>query len=283
MKKATLRYAKDPQTGQSFQIVHEGQWDTVASIVSILYSMVMLVFLSWLLLDLCTDNKALLKLLRLQDAEILDSPFFRLIAYAVIGGGLGGTINGIRSFVVWHCERKAYGGQFLWKDLSLPLLGAVLAAIVYALVRGGVAAFGGGFSSDQGEIQGLTAFAIGALAGYGSHQVFKWLDVQVNKFFPTEVAEVPDLTGKSQQDAAKLLTQLSLSLGKVQNAPSEAAKVGTIILQNPPASTKLPLHASVDITIGGPASSPEGGDGDGASRVEKPGEGTPEVKPTTRA
>ncbi len=143
--------------------------------------------------------------------------------------------------------------------------------------------FGGGFSSDQGEIQGLTAFAIGALAGYGSHQVFKWLDVQVNKFFPTELAEVPDLADKSKEDATTLLTQFSLSLGKVQYAPSEAAKIGKIILQNPPTGTKLPLHGSVDITIGAQASPPAGGDGDGASRVQtSPGEGTPEEKPTTR-
>ncbi len=254
MRKRTEEYAEDEQSGKVFKLEPEESWDIVAAIISILYSIAMLIFFSWLLLDFCTDNKSLLKVLDLQDAKILESPFFRLIAYTVIGGGLGGTINGIRSFIVWHCERKAYGWRFVWKNITLPLLGAVLAAIVYAIVRGGIAAFGGGFAlTEQREVQGFTAFAIGALAGYGSHKVFRWLDDQVNKLFkisPTEEAKVPDLTGKTKDEAEASLKEHTLNLGKVDYEPSaDTEKIDKIIGQNPAPDTAIPVHGSVDITI----------------------------------
>jgi hypothetical protein len=248
------KWAVDEQTGKPFKLEPEKTWDTVAAIISILYSIAMLVFFSWLALDFFAENKSLLKFLGLQDAKILESPFFRLIAYTVIGGGLGGTINGIRSFIVWHCERKAFGWRFVWKNITFPLIGPVLAAIVYAIVRGGIAAFGGGFApTEQGEVQGFTAFAIGALAGYGSHKVFRWFDDQVNKLFrisPIEETKVPDLAGKSKDEAETLLKEVSLNLGKVDYEPSaDPGKIDKIIGQNPPPDTKIRVDGSVDITI----------------------------------
>lgn len=249
-------YAQDEQTGKVFKLKPEKHRDVLAATIGILYSIAMLVFLAWLLFDLCTDNRSLLKCLNLQNAEILESPIFRLIVYAVIGGGLGGTINGIRSFILWHCERAAFGWRFIWKNITHPLLGAVLAAIVYAIIRGGIAAFEGGLAaeSEPGGTQAFSAFAIGALSGYGSHKVFRWLDEQVNKLFrispPTET-KVPDLAGKTKDQAEALLKEAKLNIGKIDYKPSaDPGKIDKVIAQKPSSDSNIPVGGSINITIG---------------------------------
>lgn len=60
----------------------------------------------------------------------------------------------------------------------------ILAAIVYALTRAGIAVAGGDFAAgNDSTAQAFSAFAIGALPGYGSQKVFKWLDEHVNRWF----------------------------------------------------------------------------------------------------
>lgn len=254
-EKKPEEFAQDEQTGKIFRLEQEKVADIAAATISILYSIVMLVFFSWLLFDICTGNKLLLTFFPLESSKLLDSPLFRLIAYTVIGGGLGGVINGIRSFIVWHCERRAYGWRFLWKNISLPLLGAVLAAIVYAIIRGGIAAFEGGFvPSEANGAQAFSAFAIGALAGYGSHKVFRWLDDKVNKLFrisPTTETEVPDLIAKTKDEAEIMLKKANLILGEVDHEIiDDSEKIDKVIHQNPDPSSKIQVGGTVAITIG---------------------------------
>jgi hypothetical protein len=252
-------FAQDEQTGKVYELEPERCRDTIAATISILYSIAMLIFFSWLLIDFCTGNRLLLRFLIPQNAKILESSLFRLIAYTVLGGGLGGTINGIRSVIIWHCERRAFGWRFVWKNITLPLLGVVLAAIVYAIIRGGIAAFGGGFAipAEAGDTQAFSAFAVGAIAGYGSHKVFRWLDEQVNKLFrisPVSETRVPDLNNKTKDEAEALLKEVKLNLGKVNHKPVEnQARIDKVINQNPGPDSKIPVGGSVDITLGSKA------------------------------
>lgn len=97
----------------------------------------------------------------------------------------------------------------------------------YALFRSGIIAAGGNFTPDDNFTnQVLAAFGIGALSGYGSHQVFIWLDKQVRKIFnplsisedkePIPEVEVPNLKGKTQKEAEASLEEANLKLGKVR-------------------------------------------------------------------
>jgi hypothetical protein len=249
-------WAFDDQTGKSFKLEPEKWWDALAATFSILYSIAMLFFFSWLLFDICIGSKILVRFI-FKDSAAQPPALFRLIAFTVIGGGLGGVINGIRSFIGWHCERKAFGWRFLWKNISLPLLGAILAAIVYAIIRGGIASFGGDFNlSEANATQEFSAFAVGSLAGYGSHKVFKWLDAQVDKLFkiqPGEAAKttVPNLTDKTQEEAEAVLKEANLKLGKVDQKPVEdLTKVNKVIDQNPAPDSSAPAGSSVDIIVG---------------------------------
>ena len=248
-------FARDEQTGKVFEVVPERSRDIVAAVISILYLIAALVFFSWLFIDTFIGRNLLLKAILPKGSEYLTNPLFRLIAYTVIGGGLGGVINGIRSFIVWHSERMAFGWRYVWKYITLPLVGCVLAAIVYAIIRSGIAAFGGDFAPSEDLItQAMSAFAIGALTGYGSHKVFRWLDNQVNKLFKVPQVRdvtVPNLKDKTQAEADAILAKANLTLGNVsEEVAPDPDKVGKVIDQNPPADSKIPAGSRVDIVIG---------------------------------
>jgi len=188
------------------------------------------------------------------NAEKLNSETFRIIAYAVIGGGLGGIVNGYRSILSWHAERQSFGWRHVWKYLALPLLGAILAAMVYTLTRAGIAVIGGSSApGDDSTTQAFSAFAIGALSGYGAQKVFKWLDEHVNRIFKiSEIAEVevPNLVGKTEQEAKDILRTAELSLGTVSEQPGSApGEIDKVVGQNPAASTKKSKASEVGITI----------------------------------
>jgi hypothetical protein len=118
---------------------------------------------------------------------LLNSDFFRLIAFTFIGGCLGGTLASIRGIIFWHCEECAFGGRFLYKHIAEPWIGGAVALFVFALIRSGIGILGGEFTTDSAMLrQTLSSFAIGMLSGYGSRQVYKWIDFQVNRMFRTQ-------------------------------------------------------------------------------------------------
>jgi hypothetical protein len=251
----------DKDTGKVYELETETLWDIFTATFSVLYLLTMLVLLCWALFDIYHGQNQLLTLIFPEDTNYPDSPLSRMIAYAVIGGGLGGVVNGFRSIIGWHAERRAFGWRFMWKYITLPPLGAVLAPIVYAIVYCGIGVLGGGFAQDENSAsQALSAFAIGALSGYGSRQVYIWLDEQVKKIFnpppKTEVnvpdveVNVPDLKSKTQKQAEVVLKEFHLKLGKVsQEVSDDPSAVDKVISQNPQADSKRAKGNPVDITI----------------------------------
>ena len=244
---------RDDQTGVEFELHREHWWDTLAAIISIVYLLSVLVFCGWLLIDIWSRAFQFAPLNPLKDQ--LTAPIFRLMAYAALGGALGGVVDGIRSFIIWHAERKSFGWRFIWKYLALPLQGAALAVIVYALIRGGIAAFSGGLGSTEGTVMAsMFALATGALSGYGSREVFIWLDKQVSRLLQTtdaQVIAVPDLSGKTQAEADQLLTDLKLKLGDVtRQEQADDNLVDKIIGQKPASNEKAAEGASVAVVLG---------------------------------
>jgi hypothetical protein len=188
----------DEQTGKSYEVVPEGTWDVVVAVLSILYLFVVVVTFTCLFFTIWAGYSI--------ETDDPKSPVFLLMAYTVVGGGLGGAINGIRSFIGWHAEREAFKRRYVWKYISQPLTGVALAAIVYAFFRSGFAAFGGNFAPNGNFAnQALAAFAIGALSGYVSRRVLIRLDRLAKKLFKIADADtdavaikVPDLKGKTE-------------------------------------------------------------------------------------
>ncbi len=233
----------DEQTGKTFKLIPEKPWDIIVATFSILYLILMLVVFSGLLVVVWKAQSF--------DGDT-NIAVFLLMIYAFIGGGLGGVVNGIRSFIEWHAERQAFGRRYIWKYITQPLLGAVLAAMVYAVFRSGLVASGANFTpADNFANQALAAFALGALAGYGSRRVLIWLKKLVERIFKTPPAiTVPDLKGKTQLEARAALEESNLKLGEVsKEASADPNVVDKVIRQNPPAGSMTAKGTAVDITI----------------------------------
>jgi hypothetical protein len=141
--------------------------------------------------------------------------------------------------------------RYVWKYITAPWMGATLSLLVYALIRSSIAVFSGGTTADNnvGTPQALSNFAAGALAGYGSKDVFIWLDAQVHKIFQVS-EQVPDVKGKTEKAAVSRLQSANLELGDVTRVPEKDEKrVGTVIDQSPSPEVPIDRGEAVDITV----------------------------------
>jgi hypothetical protein len=249
------KYVTDEQTGKLFEKVPEQSSDEFWANVSFVYLACALVFFLWLLFDIWLQKYTFFtRWLGYSSIEAsLGKPIFRSFAYSFIGGALGGTIAGYRSCIFWHGDEQAFGARFFWRYLFFPGLGGTLALFVYAILGSGVAVVGGNVSF--GATNMMLALAIGSLVGYGSPQVVKWLDSQVNKLFKVAPAEttsrqkVPDLIGLTEQEARKKLVDAGLSLGLLSKKHQVGATAGRVIEQDPSSGTEAPAKTSVKVVI----------------------------------
>jgi hypothetical protein len=250
MSEEKKRHSRDEQTGKLFEIIPEKKPDTFFAMVSFVYLFLALGFFLWLLFDIWARNYTLGCLSDEVRTRLKSSPTFHSFAYAFIGGGLGGAIAGFRSCIHWHCEEQAFGRRFVWKYLFFPWLGATLALFVYAILGSGIAVMGGNATFSTTKM--LLAFAVGSLVGYGSPQVLKWLDSQVNKLFKVASGQVPDLIGLTEQQAEKTLAAAGLKIGRTVDKRQDVKDPGKIIAQSPLKDSDFPRDGSVEITIGAP-------------------------------
>jgi hypothetical protein len=252
-KESPLRYALDEQTGKLHKCVREKPEDTIAAFFIILYLLAALAFFCWLLLDVWSDAYYFVRLSRYLDIARLKTLSFRLAAYATIGGGLGSTINGIRSLKLWHCNRFAFSRRFFWQYIVDPCVGSILGLFVYVMLRGGVAFLGGDITTGETGIpQGVTIFAIGTLAGYSSRKVLLWLDEQANRIFKISektTVKVPNLKGESLEAATAMLKAHNLAVGKVKRSAISGVKQDTVIDQKPLAESLTAKGKPVDVKI----------------------------------
>ncbi len=249
------KYAYDDTTGQIIQMETENQFDYAAAIVSMVYLLGMLGIFFWQLLDVWIGQYTLIRVIG-YPTDRLGDPILRLVSYTVIGGGLGGAVNGIRSMLLWHVELGTFNRRYLWKYVALPWLGATLALFVLAIVRSGVAALGAEPIAQEGNTLGqtLSTLIVGILAGYGAREVFIWLDAQVARLFrvgPAAELMVPDLIGKSRTEAGQLLETVNLKLGEVtEETVDDASQVDLVLRQSPAPQAGVLSGSAVDVTVG---------------------------------
>ena len=155
-------------------------FDRVAGDVCLIYLLLTLGCLAWLMFDAWIGRYFILKQLGYANQR---EQTLRLIVFTVSAGALGGVVNGLRSALKY---RGDFHRLFMWKYLCAPWMGATLALIVFALLLSGMSALGGSPTVDLGSAQVLANFSIGALVGYGSKDVFNWLDGKVEDFFKSD-------------------------------------------------------------------------------------------------
>lgn len=246
------QFIVDEQTGRVYELKDETRLDNATATFSIAYLLVMLGFFAWQFIDIFTGRMLLLNWIITdpERTECLREGTCLVMVYAIVGGGLGGTVNGLRSILNWHAEREAFGSRHTGKYIALPWLGATLATFVYALMRAGADVIGGDDATGtETAMQFFSAFAIGTLSGYGSFAAFKWLDARVAKLFKTSeipTVETPDVRGATKHAAEEALGELELNTRLLAEPPNG---VGKVVSQSPPPGTEVPKASLVDITI----------------------------------
>jgi PASTA domain-containing protein len=228
--------------------MHEKDTDRRTAVSCTIYLMLMLALFGWLLFDTWIGNHSLARILG-YDRTLLNNTDFRVVAFTIIAGGLGGAVDGIRS-TMNYCD--SFNRRHRWKYICLPWMGSTLALFVYALLRSSMAVLGGNVSSGNiGNTQVLANFTAGALAGFGSKDVFIWLDDKVHKIFQV-TEKVPNVKGKSQEVAVSRLHAASLELGQVSRVQQSNGKpAGTVMDQSPPPDAPIDRGQSVDIAVAG--------------------------------
>jgi hypothetical protein len=225
--------------------------DLLTAIVSILYLHVSFLVALWFLFDTWIGGHTLPKWFG-YPLERLQAPDYQTVVSAIVGGSIGGVINGLRSAL--HYSRT-FDCRHVWKYLAAPWMGAALALLAYALLTTTAAVLGGdlaGGSAPQvvstATPQLLSNFAIGALAGYGSKDAFIWLDAQVHKLFAVQQA-VPNVEGQPTQVALSRIEADKLAVGAVAAIPAGAVPEGTVLNQDPAPGTPASRGDSVDLTV----------------------------------
>ncbi len=172
------------------------------------YLLIMIALLAWQLFDTWIGRYSLLKPLGygLQRQSSL-----RLIAFTLIAGALGGVVNGLRSALKYN---DRFDRKHAWKYLCAPWMGATLALFVYALLRSSISTLGGNAAGNIGNTQVLSNFSAGALVGYGSKDVFVWLDRKVEKFFKEDPGE-----SAREKDVAVSPPKKRKRVSKINQAP----------------------------------------------------------------
>jgi hypothetical protein len=178
----------DPQSGRKFLLRPESAKDWWAASSSYVYQIAMMLILTFLTLDTLLERNRLMTNVLGFSEEPLKTDTYKTLAVTFFAGALGGTLDAIRSLTRWHSEVNAYSRRFFLRDLAMPLSGALLAIVVYAVLRSGAGVLSGDFSLEGQTlfVSIMSASAIGFVAGFNSLQVYRWVDDVANRQFSTK-------------------------------------------------------------------------------------------------
>jgi len=149
--------------------------------ILVVYYFATLLFSFWFLFDVWSRNFTIFRMLGVQ-GEALNDDLLRTIGFTMVGGLLGSTLYQIR-VLFYYYAKKRYDPRWFGKYVTSPLEGAGMAVVVLALIRGGVALFGGSTGADVTALNNFAAIGTGALVGFGMRDVVGWLGHLVRTMF----------------------------------------------------------------------------------------------------
>ena len=157
----------------------------------VLYYVLVLVFAFWLMLDVWSENYRIMRFLGVSEASLQDD-LLKVIGYIVVGSIFGSILYQIRELYRHYLKKKNYDYRWLGKYISAPWESAAMSLVVLAILRGGVALFGGQQGSEVNLTNNFAAFGTGALVGFGMRDVVGWLGNIVRSVFVSERSRVPE-------------------------------------------------------------------------------------------
>lgn len=150
----------------------------------ILYYLALIIGLFWLLVDVWSGNFKAMQALGVSGSQ-LQQPLLKTINYTVVGAMFGNVLFQIRSLFTFYLENdgKDYDERWLGKYLIGPFESAALALVVLALIRGGVALFGGQSGPITTSTNNFAVFGVGSLIGFGMRDALIWLRTMASTMF----------------------------------------------------------------------------------------------------
>lgn len=149
-----------------------------------LYFTILLFAALWFFLDVWSNNLRFMQWMGVR-SPALEEPVLRTIGFTMVGGFLGSVLFQIRLLFRYYLKSDAYDYRWMGKYISAPWESAIMAMIVLALIRGGVALFGGAQGTEVNDTNNFAAFGVGALVGFGMRDVVGWIGSLVRATFKT--------------------------------------------------------------------------------------------------
>jgi hypothetical protein len=140
-----------------------------------IYLTVSAFFWGWLLLDVAFNDFTLFKYLHFTlPSEPIKINLLKIAMYSLIGGAFGGMSYGMMN-LQRHTTLDGFKLVFLGDYLFRPFGAAILAVVVFALIRGGILTILGADASNArpSVASSLSSFGIGYLSGFSSVEVIK--------------------------------------------------------------------------------------------------------------
>ena len=139
----------------------------------VVYYSVLLFGLLRLFFDVWTQSYTIMFWLGI-DAVAAQDPLFRTVGFVIVGGALGSILYSIRTMFKHYID-GTYDHRWFGKYFTAPFEGAVLAVIVLALLRGGVALLGLPSGAEVDTANNFAIFGINALVGFSMRNVIGWI------------------------------------------------------------------------------------------------------------
>lgn len=155
------------------------------------------------------------------------------------------------SLVVLLLAVAGIGGTWWWTEygpgsyLTMPATdGRPLAD-----VEADLGAMGLAFSVEEEFSDDVATGSVTRSDPEGGTPVHKRADVQLYVSKGVDMKTVPDVSGKTQDDAKKALSDAGLALGAITDAYSEDVPQGQVISQSAPSGTSVPHDTAIDVVL----------------------------------
>ena len=155
------------------------------------------------------------------------------------------------SLVVLLLAVAGIGGTWWWTEygpgsyLTMPATdGRPLADVETDLGAMGLA-----FSVEEEFSDDVATGSVTRSDPEGGTPVHKRADVQLYVSKGVDMKTVPDVGGKTQDDAKKALSDAGLALGAITDAYSEEVPQGQVISQSAPSGTSVPHDTAIDVVL----------------------------------
>ena len=155
------------------------------------------------------------------------------------------------SLVVLLLAAAGIGGSWWWTEygpgsyLTMPATdGRPLADVQAELNAMGLAS-----TVEEEFSDDVAAGSITRSDPEGGEPVHKRAEVQLHVSKGVDMKNVPDVSGKSQDDAKKALTGAGLALGAITDAYSEDVPQGQVISQSVASGTSVPHDTAIDVVM----------------------------------